>query len=244
VFNVVLIAVVGELGIGKTLTLTYLLWNNWYYKNRNVCANYNIYGIPFTPVRTLEDLQKMIPAHTPTLEELKVMKETVFGGDELWKWIDSRTSVMDVKESVRKNIKNKVVTDILAASRKAFVTVIYTAQTIRQIDKRIRDVTDFTVYPLIRGENYMCHARFFAGTSSQAYSMDKDIRFFCEPFLSMFNTFERILPLEEGYTSEEIFQSIEINPAWVKYCLDRGMKENLIEKYSKEIEASLKENKA
>jgi hypothetical protein len=185
----------------------------------------------------------MIPAHTPTLEELKTMKETVFLGDELWKWCDSRTSVMDIKASEKKKIKNKIVTDILGASRKAFVTVIFTAQTIKQIDKRIRDVTDFTVYPLIRGENYMCHARFFAGTSSNAYSMDKDIRFYVEPFLAMYNTFERTLPLEEGYTSDEIFQSIDINPAWVKYCLDRGMKENVIEKYSKEIEASLKENR-
>jgi hypothetical protein len=78
----VLIAVIGELGVGKTLGLTYLSWNNYYYKRRNICANYNLYGIPFTPVRTLEDLQKMIPSKTATVEELLTQKEIFFAADE------------------------------------------------------------------------------------------------------------------------------------------------------------------
>jgi hypothetical protein len=79
---VVLIAVVGELGVGKTLGLTYLAWNNYYYKKRRICANYNLYGIPFTPIHTLEDLQRMIPSRTATTEELLAQKEMFFAADE------------------------------------------------------------------------------------------------------------------------------------------------------------------
>jgi hypothetical protein len=68
-------------GIGKTLALTYLAWNNYYYKKRKVCSNYNLFGIPFTPVHTLEDLKKMIPMETATVEELLAQKEVFFAGD-------------------------------------------------------------------------------------------------------------------------------------------------------------------
>lgn len=229
--------------MGKTLTLTYLGWNNWYYKNREICANYNIYGIPYTPVKTLDDLKRMIPAETPTLEQLMNIKEVVFLGDELWRWIDSRCALYDITKREREHIKNKIITDILSASRKAFVTVIYTTQTVMQVDKRIRDVTDFTVYPIIKGDNYLCHARFFAGPNPTAYQMNKDIRFFCEPFFAMFNTYERIEPLDEGYVSEKIFQPIETNPAWVKYLRDKGYMDNQIIKHSLKIEELLKEGK-
>lgn len=227
--NMVLVAIVGELGIGKTLTLTYLAWNNWFYEKRKICSNYTLYGIPFTPIKTIEDLKAMIPAETPTLDELLNIQEVFFAGDELWRWIDARCSVMEVSERERKKIKNKLITDILAASRKAFVTIAYTTQTIGQIDKRIRQVTDFLVYPLIKG-NFICQACFFVGPNPSAHSIDKDIRFYCEPFYAMFNTYERIKPLEEGYRSEEVFIPIEKNPAWIKYLKDRGLDESEIMK--------------
>lgn len=238
--SIVLVGIIGELGVGKTLTLTYLGWNNWFHKGRKICSNYTLYGIPFTPIKTVEDLQRMIPAETPTLEQLMNVKEVCFVGDELWRWIDARCSVMDVSEKERKKIKNKFITDILAASRKAFVTVIYSSQTLDQIDRRIRSVTDFTVYPMIKGDNYVCHARFFVGPRPNAYNIDKDIRFYCEPFFAMFNTYERVQPLDEGYESKEQFNPVEQNPAWIKYLKDRGIKDEDIKGECEAVEEALR----
>jgi hypothetical protein len=55
----VLFAIVGELGAGKTLALTYLAWTNWYKKGRKIYSNYNLYGIPFTKVKSMPDLENM-----------------------------------------------------------------------------------------------------------------------------------------------------------------------------------------
>lgn len=221
-----------HLGSGKTLTLTYLGWNNYYYKNRQVCSNYNLYGIPFTPIKSVEALRKMIPSETQTTEQLLAQKEVVFLGDELWRWIDARTSAMDVSDKEKKQIKNKMVTDILSASRKAFVTVCFTSQTIDQVDRRIRSITDFTVYPIIKGDNQEVEATVFLGPKPSAFNMERPIRFYCEPFMAMYNTYERIPSLEEFGTEEEKSLPIETNPAWVKYLTGRKFNTQQITDYS------------
>jgi hypothetical protein len=236
-----LIGIVGELGTGKTLALTYLGWSNYYYKGREICSNYTLYGIPFTPIRTLEDLKRMIPAETPDLKKLLVQKETVALMDEAWRSLDSRCSMLQVKESEKKQIKNKIVTDILSASRKAFVTVIYTSQTISQVDRRIREVTDFVVYPIMRG-NYMCTLNFFVGPNPRASALDKQVRFYVEPIFAMYNTYERVYPLEEGYTSEKVYFPIYKNPAWVKYLKDQGLNNEQIIQKSLRIEKMINPN--
>jgi len=68
----VLMAIVGSLGIGKTLALTYLAWRN-YRKGVKIYANYDL-KIPYTPVKTIKDVLNM--------------KEGFFAGDELWNWLD------------------------------------------------------------------------------------------------------------------------------------------------------------
>jgi hypothetical protein len=226
----VLIAIVGELGIGKTLGLTYLAWNNYYYKQREICANYNLYGIPFTPVKTLDDLKRMIPMETATTEQLLGQKEVFFAGDELWRWIDSRCAIMGFGKTKTSRIENKVITDILSASRKAFVTIAYTTQSYDQVDKRIKNITDFVFYPIIIGDNTLCKMTVFKGSKPTVSSMLPDIRFFCEPMFAMFNTYEIVQPLTEGEVSSEQFLLISNNPAWIKYCKDRGRNDEQITK--------------
>lgn len=236
----VLMAIVGELGIGKTLTLTYIGWENWFYRGRKIYSNYTLYGVPFTPIKTLNDLKKMIPSETPTLEQLMETKEIVFLGDELWRWCDSRLAVMDVSEKERKKIRNKIVADILGASRKAFVTVVYTTQTMSQVDKRIREVTDFTVYPIIKGD--IVHAPVFMGSNPKAPAIEKVIRFYKEPFYAIFNTYERIQPLEEGEDKplQEIVIPIRQNPAWIYYLKKfKNLEDEQIEKETKYVEKML-----
>lgn len=215
--------------------LTYLAWNNYYYKQRKICSNYNLYGIPFTPVKTLDDLKRMIPMETATIEQLMQQKEVFFAGDELWRWIDSRCAIMGFTTQKTKRIENKVITDILAASRKAFVTVAYTTQTYDQVDKRIKNITDFVFYPVIIGDNTLCRVSVFKGSRPTISSLLPDIRFFCEPMFAIYNTYEIVQPLNEGYISEEVMMPISSNPAWIKYCKDRGKTEEQIMKESENM---------
>jgi len=91
--------IVGELGAGKTLTLSYLAWKNHFIKGRDIFSNYSLYGMPHTRIRSLADLEKM--------------RDGFFAGDELWLWLDSRTSSKQM---------NKVTSDILLKSRKRGLT--------------------------------------------------------------------------------------------------------------------------
>jgi hypothetical protein len=235
----VLIAIVGELGGGKTCSLAYLAWNNYYYKSRSIYANFNLYGIPFHPVKTLDDLQKMIPPKTATVDELLSRNEIFFAGDEIWRWIDSRTALFEDKKEGRK-INNKVVTDILGASRKQGVTIGYSTQTLQQVDRRIRDVTDFIFYPVLLGDNDMCRISVFRGPRASIGSMMPDIRFFTEPIFAIYNTYEVVEPLIEGEESIEIKLPIDKNPALLKNLIkDRNFNNEQIKKYCEKIQKDI-----
>jgi hypothetical protein len=134
-----------------------------------------------------------------------------------------------------KKIENKIITDILAASRKAFVTVAYTSQTFDQVDKRIKTITDFVFYPVLLGDNTLCRMSVFKGSRPTIGTMLPDIRFYTEPMYAMYNTYEVIQPLEEGELSSEVVQPITENPAWIKYCKDRKMTDEQMQKFSEAI---------
>jgi intein/homing endonuclease len=90
---------IGELGAGKTLSLTFLAWKNWFYRHKTIYSNYHLYKIPYI--------------YIDTVEKLDAMREGFAVLDEFWLWIDSRTT--------RSN-KNKIVADILLKSRKRGLT--------------------------------------------------------------------------------------------------------------------------
>lgn len=194
----VLFAIVGELGSGKTLALSYLAWNNWFKKHRKIFSNYNFYGFPFTLIKTIPELDKM--------------KTGFFAGDELWLWLDSRTTKKD---------RNRIVSNILLKSRKREITIAYTTQSIHQVDKRIRDVTDFVAYPLMSVDNSYCRLEIFRGPRpSVATRIKPPLYFMCENVYAIFNTYEEIAIINEENKNDpiiEIFFPIITNPAWIRY---------------------------
>lgn len=232
----VLLAIVGELGQGKTLGIAYMCWNNYYFKGRKIYANFNIFGIPFTPVRTIKKLQKMIPAET-SKEEVLAGIEKFFGGDELWRWIDARSIGKGVKE------KAMIVNNILAASRKSFVTIGYSTQIYDQVDKRIRGITDIICYPQLALDNSYCKILTFKGPKASAHGMLQPIYFHCEPIYAIYNTYEKVQPLADIDTpaskEEEIVIPITENIAWIKYLKDSGFSEQKIESYSNKMQEML-----
>jgi hypothetical protein len=108
---------------GKTLTCTYLLFKNWFFRKQKVYSNFKLFKIPYHFIESVR--------------QFDYMREGVVGLDEIWRICDARLS--------RKSA-NKFVADILARSRKRNLTYIFTAQVIDTIDKRIRKVMDFTSY--------------------------------------------------------------------------------------------------
>ncbi len=185
-------AVVGELGAGKTLTMTYLIWRNYYYKKKKVFSNYTLYGIPFTLVNSINDFEKI--------------QDGVFGGDELWSWADSRLS---------QKSRNRFISTILLKSRKRGLTIIYTTQSFDQIDKRIRKITDFVAYPIINRTGEVCKVLLFRGAKPSPTNLMHTLYFKTKPIFELYNSNEEIGEFleEDDEPMKEMLIPIEKNPA-------------------------------
>jgi len=173
----VLFAIVGELGAGKTLTLTYLAWRN-HLRGRKIYANYRLYGIPFVPIKSVE--------------ELDAIRDGFCAFDELWIWLDARASGSK---------KNRIIANILARSRKRGLTIAFTSQTLTQVDRRIREVIDFTAYPVLNANESICTVYVFMGPKKKI--LQKVFRFRTYPVFRMYDTEEEVGDLEEFRTEEE-----------------------------------------
>lgn len=223
----VLVMITGELGVGKTLTLTYLAWNNYYYKKRKIASNYTLYGIPFYPIRTVKEFFAFIPPKT-TEEEILSGEEKAFFGDDFWKWIGTATLGLGTKK------KAEIIKRILMASRKAFVTVFYSTQLAKLIKPEIREVTDLLMKPVLSPDKSYCKVYVYGLMEGKYLHPMQPLYFNTEPIIAMYNTYEvayeaeldmsdEDLQLEEapkGFKLVEEFNPIETNPAWKKYCRD------------------------
>jgi len=232
----VLIAIVGELGSGKTLTLAYMCWNNWVKKKRKIFTNFPLFGIPHVMIKSIEGFFKMIPPET-TEEEIFKGEEKFFAGDELWRWVDSRMIGMGARE------RNKIISNILLASRKSFVTIAYTTQSLHQIDKRILDVTDLVFCPQMSPDKKYITVYIFSGGRKPYPSGIPPFIFNCEPIYAIYNTFYKVQEITEKQEdfSEKNHRIIE-NPAWRWYLMKfYKFDEKKIEKISEEFEKRIKD---
>lgn len=216
----VLFAIVGELGAGKTIGLTYLAWTNWFKKGRKIYSNYNLYGIPFTKVKSMPDLEKM--------------QQGFFAGDELWLWIDSWAS---------KDTKTNLISSILLKSRKRELTLAFTAQSFGQITKRIRNVTDFVAYPCMSVDNRYTRVNIFRGSNPSGSTMINPPLYFNNyPMYALYNTQEEIRPIEQNSEETEHFFHVNQNEAFVKFLKGQGYTEKEIDRECTAIEKILNPN--
>jgi hypothetical protein len=129
----VVMAICGEMGSGKTLTMTYLAYTKFYKHNIPVFANYGFkYRNKF--------LKKS--------DELKKLQDGCLALDEIWLWLDSRAFMKR---------KNKFLSTILLKSRRRGLHILYTAQDFSQVDKRLRNVTDIICYPELSQKTTKCY---------------------------------------------------------------------------------------
>jgi hypothetical protein len=229
-----LVAILGNLGKGKTLTLTYLGWNNFFIRRKKIYSNYDLYGIPFTKITTIGSLETLMPLEN---ENVLNKQEVVFLGDELWRWISARTIGKGAKAM------KDLIDRILLGSRKAFVTVIYTTQNLGQVDPWVRRTTDLFIYPILY--NGILNVYFLSNPVSNPtleqlykYSTDKPLRVLSEPFYAIFDTYQRVPPLQDGYDDMvERVINIRKNQALQRYIfIDKQKDAEYFEKYCQHIE--------
>lgn len=218
----VLFMICGELGSGKTLALTYLAWSNYMKKQKDLFSNYRLFGMKHTEVKHIGQINEM--------------HSGFFAGDELWLWLDSRTS---------RSQKNKVVADILLKSRKRDLTIAYTSQNVHQMDRRIRDVTDFVAYPMMSPDNSFCRLEIFRGCRpSFSNRVKPPLYFLTEKIYALYSTYEEIAPvdIEKVITKLEPpkFNPINMNEAWLRYLHEKGITDkDKIKKICEKIQTNL-----
>jgi hypothetical protein len=168
----VLFCLVGELGAGKTLGLTFLAWKNWFYRRKPLFSNYHLFQMPYYFI--------------DTQAKMDMMREGFFAADELWLWIGTEKTVV-----------TKLSTNILLKSRKRNLTYAFTSQILDQLNKRVRKILDFTAYPQLNArEDIMKCAIFRTGNPVPATYM-KTIYFKTALFFTLYDTNEEVQPLQE-----------------------------------------------
>lgn len=127
----VCIAIVGEPGSGKTATLAYM-GMMYYQQGFKIHANFEL----FLPQ---SDGSKQPICHSiRTYKDFNNIRNGYFLGDELWSWIDARMSMSDA---------NMFLSDVLLKARKRHFNLINTVQHLSQLEKRIRNITQYIIYP-------------------------------------------------------------------------------------------------
>lgn len=121
-----IIGIFGLQGSGKTMLCTHFGKQDAD-KGIPVFSNYHLKGIPYTPVVTFEDIEKI--------------KNGTLLIDEAYMLIYSRRSMK--KESLD-------ILRIFALNRKRDIRIIYTTQLSRTIDVQVREFTRYYYYPQIR----------------------------------------------------------------------------------------------
>lgn len=115
------IAITGMPGHGKTLSMTILGVNLSKLMNVPLFATYTLNDVQYTKVRTIE--------------ELLAMQTGVVLLDEFWLNMDSRSFSQNVQLS-----------QWVMQARKKSLLCFYTSQTMRQVDLRVRNITDWWIH--------------------------------------------------------------------------------------------------
>lgn len=177
-----LIGILGDLGSGKTLTLTYYaLKTYWLYKKEieagdyEIYSNYHLYKLPYT----------YSPDLNSTLDE---MRNGVLLADELQDYVDSSLSA-----------KKRIIflTKIIRKSRKRGLDIFYTTQYWKAVHKRIRVLTKPVCFPELNERNNTCKVTFgLPALGGRTVDFSNSIKFNAKPIYSLYDTNEEIAILE------------------------------------------------
>jgi hypothetical protein len=173
-----LVGICGTLGSGKTLSLTFF---GHYFRTLgySIFANYKL-TFPHTRINSLKAISSF--------------RNGVFLADELWSWVDSR-------EFGSK--KNKEINAILLKSRKRGIDIFYTSQHFKQMDVRIRRITDVVVFPMMLKNQSRCRLYFF---DNAGFKVKNPITYKTKPIMKLYDTEEEVEDIE-GFEGQKAVQA-------------------------------------
>lgn len=174
----VLVGIIGELGAGKTLALTYIGFKKMR-EGRIVYSNYHLKSPYFKKYNFVE-----------SAKQIEDMNKGIALMDEFWIWLDSRESTKQ---------RNKIISGILLKSRKRDIDILYTSQSIMQMDVRVRRVTDFIIKPVLTHNEKVCTLYYFrAYNFYMGLTHPEHVARFYAPYVwKMYDTREEIQALDE-----------------------------------------------
>ena len=176
------------------------------FKPRRVYSNIMLYDIEFYKLNTIS--------------EFNWARNGIVLLDEIWSvGLDSRLS---------RRKKSIITANILGKSRKRGLTVLFTAQTMSQLDRRIREVLDFIAYPVMNSDGSICRLFIWRGNKPAGKPL-KVLRFYTEEYYKHYNSREEVPELiddtdENGLSEKEpelMFVPSSQNPAWIEYQLSK-----------------------
>lgn len=190
---------------GSVYYLQYLKTQYDFMKNsftpNYIYSNITLYDIPFY--------------HITTISELNWARNGFMLLDELWYNLDSRMS--------RKK-KNIITANILGKSRKRGLVIVFTVQTMSQLDRRVREVLDFVAYPVQSPDGSIVRLVIWRGNKPRGKPL-RVVRYLAEEYYKYYDTREEVNELiddtgEEGTDEKEpeykLIPSSQ-NPAWLEY---------------------------
>lgn len=173
-----IIGFTGKVGSGKTLLMTYFL-NKYYKRNWRVMTNY---GLTF----------KHEKANFSAFQDLKIdLNHVALGIDEIHLWMDSRTSMKK---------RNRVFSYFITQSRKRNLIFYWTSQRFGQIDKRLRENTDY----LFECKKYKSGNKVIirASMTDMDSGKTKKITLKANPIFKLYDSHEIINPVDDDSPGE------------------------------------------
>lgn len=168
-----IIAFIGKMGSGKTLSMTYYAYQ-YFMQGQKIYANY---GLKFDHEKVNYEMIKNLDIE---------FQDSVICLDEIHVFIDSRASMSK---------RNKIVSYFITQSRKRNLIFMYTTQHIGQVDLRLRNNTDYffscstTVH-----ENKL----YIKQQLSDPYGAVKNMTLKAEDVFQLYDTHEIVDPFEDG----------------------------------------------
>mgnify|MGYP001772909315 CR=1 FL=1 len=173
----VLFAIFGELGTGKTLSAVSLTFRNWIKKRTKVYSNIPLYKIPYHLI--------------DSLDKLDMMRDGVVLADEMWTLLNARRSTSKT---------NRLVSSILLKSRKRDLVYFFTSQLLDLIDKTVRRIIDFSAYPVLVGGEppIVCKLYVFKGTRQDPRALFRTLYYKTPLVFQMYDTRYEVVDIVEN----------------------------------------------
>lgn len=172
-----IIGIFGDKGSGKTLLCTILL-KKAYDKGYKIYSNYKL-NFNFEPITILK------------LAQLD-FNNCIIGLDEAYNYLDARLSQTQ---------QNIILSRLIAQSRKMKVHIIYTAQLMRTVDVRLRNLTDIIILAQKTKKGF--EYTIFNSLSVKTFLLKNSV---AKRFYNLYDTYEII---EDEVTQYKIKKFIE-----------------------------------